>query len=96
MNAGLRADLHIHTREAEPFIRYSAREVIARAAREGYRVLSITNHDTLTFTKMEGQDENYVHVAGLVSQVKVSTTVAPSQFTFTSPDIGHWNGWQVL
>ena len=50
MNAGLRADLHIHTREAEPFIRYSAREVIARAAREGYRVLSITNHDTLTFT----------------------------------------------
>jgi predicted metal-dependent phosphoesterase TrpH len=50
MNVGLRADLHIHTREAEPFIRYSAREVIARAAREGYRVLSITNHDTLTFT----------------------------------------------
>lgn len=50
MNVGLRADLHIHTREAEPFIPYSAREVIARAAREGYRVLSITNHDTLTFT----------------------------------------------
>ncbi len=49
MNVGLRADLHIHTREAEPFIRYSAREVIARAAREGYRVLSISNHDTLTF-----------------------------------------------
>ena len=50
MNAGLRADLHVHTREAEPFIAYNAREVIARAAREGYRVLSITNHDTLTFT----------------------------------------------
>jgi predicted metal-dependent phosphoesterase TrpH len=50
MNVGLRADLHIHTREAEPFIPYSARELIARAAREGYRVLSITNHDTLTFT----------------------------------------------
>jgi predicted metal-dependent phosphoesterase TrpH len=49
MNAGLRADLHVHTREAEPFIAYNAREVIARAAREGYRVLSITNHDTLTF-----------------------------------------------
>ena len=49
MNVGLRADLHIHTREAEPFIAYSAREVIARAGREGYRVLSISNHDTLTF-----------------------------------------------
>jgi hypothetical protein len=49
MNVGLRADLHIHTREAEPFIAYNARDVIARAAREGYRVLSISNHDTLTF-----------------------------------------------
>lgn len=50
MNPGLRADLHIHTREAEPFIPYDARQAIVRAAREGYRVLSITNHDTLTFS----------------------------------------------
>jgi len=50
MNVGLRADLHIHTREAEPFITYDAREVIARAAREGYQALSISNHDTQTFT----------------------------------------------
>lgn len=49
MSGGLRADLHIHTREAEPFIAYDARGVIARAAREGYRVLSISNHDTMTF-----------------------------------------------
>ena len=32
MNVGLRADLHIHTREAEPFIAYNARHAIARAA----------------------------------------------------------------
>jgi len=49
MNVGLRADLHIHTREAEPFIPYSAREAIIRAARAGFKVLSITNHDALTF-----------------------------------------------
>jgi len=49
MTVGLRADLHIHTREAEPFIPYNARQVIARAAEEGYRVLSISNHDTVTF-----------------------------------------------
>jgi len=49
MNVGLRADLHIHTREAEPFIAYNARQMIARAAEEGYRVLSISNHDTVTF-----------------------------------------------
>src|SRR2546425_5283241 len=50
MKARLRADLHIHTNEAEPFIAYNARDVIARAAREGYRVLTISNHDTLTFS----------------------------------------------
>jgi len=49
MNVGLKADLHIHTQEAEPFIPYSARQVIARAAREGYKVLSISNHDMVTY-----------------------------------------------
>jgi predicted metal-dependent phosphoesterase TrpH len=49
MTEALRADLHIHTREGEPCISYNAREIIARAAREGYRVLSISNHDTRTF-----------------------------------------------
>jgi len=49
MSLGLRADLHIHTQEAEPFIPYNARDVIVRAAREGYRVLSISNHNTMTF-----------------------------------------------
>jgi predicted metal-dependent phosphoesterase TrpH len=47
--AGLKADLHVHTREAEPPIKYSAREVIDRAAREGFRVLGITNHDAFTY-----------------------------------------------
>ncbi|MGH7320687.1 MAG: PHP-associated domain-containing protein [Candidatus Rokuibacteriota bacterium] len=45
----LKADLHLHTREREPVITYDARALIDRAAREAFRVLSITNHDTLTF-----------------------------------------------
>src|SRR2546428_13538247 len=45
----LKADLHLHTREAEPWIAYDTRTLIARAANDGYQVLSITNHDTLTF-----------------------------------------------
>ena len=49
MLARLRADLHVHTREAEPSIAYSARDIIVRAARLGYRVLSITNHDAITY-----------------------------------------------
>lgn len=47
---GLKADLHLHTREGEAFIAYDARELIDRAAREGFQVLSITNHDTVTFS----------------------------------------------
>ena len=50
MKARLRADLHVHTREGEAQITYDAREIIARAAREGYGVLAITNHDTITFS----------------------------------------------
>src|SRR4029450_3731795 len=49
MLARLRADLHVHTREAEPSIAYGARDIIVRAARLGYRVLSITNHDAITY-----------------------------------------------
>jgi len=50
MLARLRADLHVHTREAEPSIAYGARDIIVRAARAGYRVLGITNHDTITYS----------------------------------------------
>lgn len=46
----LKVDLHLHTREGEGFIAYDARGLIDRAAREGFQVLSITNHDTLTFS----------------------------------------------
>ena len=46
----LKADLHLHTREGERWIAYGARELIDRAARDGYQVLSITNHDTVTYS----------------------------------------------
>lgn len=47
----LKADLHLHTREGEAFIAYDARTLIDRAAREGYRVLAITNHDAVTYSE---------------------------------------------
>jgi predicted metal-dependent phosphoesterase TrpH len=46
----LKADLHLHTREGDAFIGYDAYALVDRAAREGYEVLSITNHDRLTFS----------------------------------------------
>jgi predicted metal-dependent phosphoesterase TrpH len=46
----LKADLHLHTAE-DPLdsIRYTAKEIIAKAAEEGFDVLSITNHHVTTF-----------------------------------------------
>jgi predicted metal-dependent phosphoesterase TrpH len=48
----LKTDLHLHTAE-DPHDRvaYSAKELISKAAEEGFEVLSITNHHRLTFNK---------------------------------------------
>jgi hypothetical protein len=46
--------------------------------------------DSLTFTGMDGTDENYVRIAGTVSQVQLNTNGgAPASFALTSPEIGH-------
>jgi len=46
----LKADLHLHTGEdPNDRVSYSARELISKAADQGFEVLSITNHQCLTF-----------------------------------------------
>jgi hypothetical protein len=46
--------------------------------------------DTLTFTGMDGLDENYVRVPGTISQVQLNpSSGSPASFVLTSPDIGH-------
>jgi hypothetical protein len=48
------------------------------------------SQDTLTFTGMDGQDENYVRVSGAVSNIKLNLTgTTPASFVFNSTDIGH-------
>jgi len=48
----LKADLHLHTAE-DPLdrIRYTAKELISKAADEGFDVISITNHHRMTFNQ---------------------------------------------
>jgi hypothetical protein len=48
----LKADLHLHTAE-DPLdhVGYTAKELISKAADEGFDVISITNHHRLTFDK---------------------------------------------
>ena len=68
----LKADLHLHTREREGFIAYGARELIARAAAAGFQVLSITNHDAVTFS---GDLEGYARERGVLLIPGVEATV---------------------
>jgi len=46
----LKSDLHLHTAE-DPLdrVRYTAKELISKAADQGFDVISITNHHRMTF-----------------------------------------------
>jgi hypothetical protein len=48
----LKADLHLHTAE-DPLdlVRYTAKELISKAADDGFDVISITNHHQMTFNQ---------------------------------------------
>ena len=46
----LKCDLHLHTKEDPRHqLGYTARDLIEKAAESGYQVLSITNHNTVTY-----------------------------------------------
>jgi predicted metal-dependent phosphoesterase TrpH len=68
----LKADLHLHTREREAFIAYGARGLIDRAARSGFHVLSITNHDTVTF---DADLADYARQRGILLVPGVEATI---------------------
>ena len=68
----LKADLHLHTRERDRFIAYDARDLIDRAARSGFQVLSITNHDAVTFS---ADLEGYAWWSGILLFPGVEMTI---------------------
>src|SRR3989344_8915580 len=45
----LKADLHIHTKENEPWIKYNAKELIDKAAELNFDVLSFSFHNELFY-----------------------------------------------
>ncbi len=47
----LKADLHLHTQEGDGFIAYDARGLIRQAEQAGFSVLSVTNHNVVTFSQ---------------------------------------------
>jgi predicted metal-dependent phosphoesterase TrpH len=80
----LKADLHLHTRERELWIRYQARELIDRAAAQGFRVLSITNHDLMTWS-----DDLAAHAAarGVLLVPGAEVTVEGKHVLVLNPDV---------
>jgi predicted metal-dependent phosphoesterase TrpH len=69
----LKTDLHLHTAE-DPLdrIRYTSRELISKAADEGFDVISITNHHKMTFN----QDLfSYAHERGILLIPGVELTI---------------------
>ncbi len=69
----LKADLHLHTAE-DPLdrIRYTAKELIEKAADDGFDVISITNHNRITFN----QDLfSYAHERGILLIPGIEMTI---------------------
>jgi predicted metal-dependent phosphoesterase TrpH len=68
-----KADLHLHTGEGDGFIAYDARRLIDRAAGEGFRVLSITNHNVATFSEdleAYAQDQGILLIPGVEATIE--------------------------
>ena len=65
----LKADLHLHTAE-DPLdrVRYTAKELISKAADKGFEVISITNHHQMTFNQdlfSQAKEEGILLIPGV-------------------------------
>jgi predicted metal-dependent phosphoesterase TrpH len=82
----LKADLHLHTAE-DPLDRvtYTARELISKAADEGFEVLSITNHHSLTFNK---NLSSYAKERGILLIPGIELSIRKRHVLFLNPPPG--------
>ena len=82
----LKADLHLHTAE-DPFdrIRYTAKDIISKAAEEGFDVLSITNHHRITFSS---ELFSYAQERGILLIPGVEATIRRRHVLLLNPPPG--------
>lgn len=91
----LKADLHLHTAE-DPLdrVRYTAKELISKAADEGFDVLSITNHQIMTFSL---ELFSYAKERGILLIPGVEATVRRRHVLLLNPVPGkHWSDFSHL
>jgi len=70
----LKCDLHLHTSEDPRHqLNYSAKELIQEASDKGYQVISITNHNTVTYDR---ELADYANQRGILLIPGVEATVA--------------------
>lgn len=70
----LKADLHLHTAE-DPLdhVRYTAKELISKAADQGFDVIAITNHHRMTFNhdlSSYAQEKGILLIPGIEMTIK--------------------------
>lgn len=69
----LKCDLHLHTSEDPRHqLNYSAKELIEETAKKGYQVVSITNHNTVTYDQ---ELADFAHEKGILLIPGVEATV---------------------
>ena len=69
----LKCDLHLHTSEDPRHqLNYSAKKLIEEAAKKGYHVVSITNHNTVTYDQ---ELADFAHERGILLIPGVEATV---------------------
>jgi len=71
----LKADFHIHTREdrLDDWIKYNAKDLIKRAAKLGFDVLAITNHETFTYNEElvdYAKEKGILLISGIESSIE--------------------------
>ena len=82
----LKADLHLHTAE-DPLhtIEYSAKELVSKAADEGFDVLAITNHHCITFNRNLA---SYARERGILLIPGVEITIRNRHILLLNPPHG--------
>lgn len=82
----LKADLHLHTAEdPRDRIRYTAKDIISKAAEEGFDVLSITNHRIVTFGP---ELSSYAQEKGILLIPGVEATIRRRHVLILNPPPG--------
>lgn len=82
----LKADLHLHSNndKEEPMLKYSAKELIDQASKQGFQVLSLTYHNQLHYDKeivQYAKEKNILLIPGMEKTMQTKEHILLYNFT---------------